>query len=296
MKYLFLPILLFTASVRAQNDFNVSILQNIDTTHPDLSKGSCSFPNGPMLELPLVAFDHTYLMNNGYCYTGYPTTSTVTMCFTFTAPTSSVNLDAGYSESCNTNTFGPFRLYKTSDCSLVTSSLSPSGLIVGASYTWCVTMRAYGGGSCTGYTTFCPYFTRNIVLPLEFIDLKATCDRLTWQTASEDNVSHFVIEHSMDGNKWEPIGTEIAMGFSTELSSYSFDITPSSGVNYYQLWEYDFNGKMELLKTVSVQCASSKTIEAIYAINGKYIGNKIPSSKGAYIIMYSDGTTEKIIN
>jgi hypothetical protein len=295
MKYLFLLILLFTAYLRAQEDSKISILQNIDTMHPDLSKSTCSSPEGTMLELDLVNFDYNYLFTNGYCYSGNTTTSTTTKCFTFIATATSIVLDAGYTESCNNNTFGPFRLYNSGTCTLVTSSLSPNSLIIGQSYTWCVTMRAYGGG-CNGYTTFCPYFTPSVLLPLEFIDFKGTCTNLYWQTANEDNTSYFSIEKSYDGNKWELIGTEQAMGYTTVLTTYNYEIPYRIGITYYQLWEHDFNGKLVMLKRIAIDCPDTREIEDIVDASGRSIGKKVPSSKGVYIIRYTDGTIQKIIN
>jgi hypothetical protein len=295
MKYLFLITLLFTGVLSAQLTSSYTMYQNIDTMHPDLSKSSCSSPEGSMQVLNLTTFDYDYLFDNNYCYPGNATTSTTTKCFTFIAPTSSLNLDAGFTEYCNNVIFGPFRLYRSTTCVLVSTSLSPSNLIVGQSYTWCVTMRAYGGG-CNGFTTFCPYYTPNIPLPLQFIDFKGTCTNLFWQTASEDNVSHFTIEKSIDGKHWENIGTEQAMGTTTFQSNYSFEISQNEDLAYYQLWEHDFDGNYVFLKRISVGCPKARQIEVIYDVNGRIIGNKLPISKGIYFIVYSDGTTQRIIN
>lgn len=88
---------------------------------------------------------------------------------------------------------------------------------------------------------------------------------LSWQTASEQNNSHFEIQRSNDGSKFEIIGTQKSKGDvggnSTALLDYSFeDKTPLSGYSYYRLRQVDFNGKSEYSKMISVNFEASKNI------------------------------------
>ncbi|MFM7021939.1 MAG: T9SS type A sorting domain-containing protein [Flavobacteriales bacterium] len=76
---------------------------------------------------------------------------------------------------------------------------------------------------------------------------------LYWQTASEINASHFVIERSSDGVNFEVIGQVAAAGNSTEMISYQFiDINPFAGNNYYRLRQFDYDGASELFHTIAI--------------------------------------------
>lgn len=62
---------------------------------------------------------------------------------------------------------------------------------------------------------------------------------LTWVTAQESNSSYFVVEASINGTKWDSIGTvksKAVNGLSTESLSYSFliynDIAVKAGVGF----------------------------------------------------------------
>ncbi len=67
--------------------------------------------------------------------------------------------------------------------------------------------------------------------------------RLTWSTFAEENVSHFDIQKSDDGQDFITIGSVSAIGFSNQISDYHFlDMSPSI-INYYRLNQVDFNGK-----------------------------------------------------
>ncbi|SEJ31801.1 Por secretion system C-terminal sorting domain-containing protein [Dyadobacter sp. SG02] len=64
--------------------------------------------------------------------------------------------------------------------------------------------------------------------------------QLTWETASERNNSHFVIERSYNAKNFEVIGQVEGKGDSDALSSYAFiDASPLAGVNYYRLKQVD---------------------------------------------------------
>jgi hypothetical protein len=93
-------------------------------------------------------------------------------------------------------------------------------------------------------------YTVNI-LPVELIDFQAIRidDRTVncmWYTATEYNTSHFVIERSIDGVNFEPIGTESAVGTSQSTLSYNFvDMLAPQNELYYRLKMVDFDGQFE---------------------------------------------------
>jgi hypothetical protein len=69
---------------------------------------------------------------------------------------------------------------------------------------------------------------------------------LKWATASETNLSHFVIERSTDGINFNDAGVFFAYGNATDKTNYSFSDnlnTIQSGVVYYRLYSAGNNGK-----------------------------------------------------
>lgn len=141
---------------------------------------------------------------------------------------------------------------------------------------------------------------------------------LNWVTASEKNTSNFMILHSIDGKKFDEVGTLNAMGNSQSEINYSLDHNGAvSGVNYYTLIGNDLDGLVSNLGTISVKAgenlaffdrenqvivlSKSASVE-IYGTDGKLIlqssGEKlIPfSSTGIfYIHNRQNGTTQKIV-
>ncbi|MES2797364.1 MAG: T9SS type A sorting domain-containing protein [Bacteroidota bacterium] len=86
-------------------------------------------------------------------------------------------------------------------------------------------------------------------------------NHLEWQTASEINSNLFEVERSGDAKKFEKIGLIKAKVNSNEKTSYNFiDINPISGVNYYRLKLYDFDGKNTFSKIISVKYIKNEVI------------------------------------
>jgi hypothetical protein len=91
------------------------------------------------------------------------------------------------------------------------------------------------------------------VLPIELLDFKGDYEKnnhrvaLTWKTASEHNNDHFVIERSVDGRNFVPLGqvnTAAPNGNSSQPVNYSFyDNQPVRGTCYYKLRQFDNSGQ-----------------------------------------------------
>ncbi|MEP4532077.1 MAG: hypothetical protein ABJ004_03250 [Cyclobacteriaceae bacterium] len=84
-------------------------------------------------------------------------------------------------------------------------------------------------------------------LPVELIFFRANLvDQevvLTWQTATEIDNSHFVVERSIDGNVFEGIAEVSGNGTTTDIHDYEFvDTKPYQGKSYYRLKQVDFDG------------------------------------------------------
>lgn len=102
-------------------------------------------------------------------------------------------------------------------------------------------------------------------LPVEFLGMSAGClpdgtISLHWETASECNASHFVVERSMDGLRWDYVGALDASGNSVLRQSYTFvDNQPiRTSLSYYRLVQFDFDGKNETFGPISSWCENGK--------------------------------------
>ncbi|MGB1217160.1 MAG: T9SS type A sorting domain-containing protein, partial [Saprospiraceae bacterium] len=85
-------------------------------------------------------------------------------------------------------------------------------------------------------------------------EAKEKTNELTWNTASEENTSHFVVERSKDGKEsFEKIGTAEAAGNSVELLSYTFDDEEPLAISYYRLKMVDFDGTYEYSDVISIR-------------------------------------------
>ncbi|MEM7160978.1 MAG: PA14 domain-containing protein [Bacteroidota bacterium] len=86
-----------------------------------------------------------------------------------------------------------------------------------------------------------------ITLPVDLILFQATAqnDRvlLEWVTASEVNNDYFLIERSDDAQNWYSAVLTQGQGNSSVLVHYKeYDNEPFSGINYYRLTQFDFDG------------------------------------------------------
>ena len=76
---------------------------------------------------------------------------------------------------------------------------------------------------------------------------------LNWETADEQDNSHFVVSRSTDGSTFTELGTIGGQGTTGSVSTYRFlDEKPATGVNYYRLEQYDYDGTRTELGVQSV--------------------------------------------
>ena len=140
----------------------------------------------------------------------------------------------------------------------------------------------------------------NNPLPVELIYFEVKNENniniITWQTSTETNNDYFILEHSLYGTNWETINKTTGSGNSYHKITYQYKHKKfiKNNINYYQLSQYDFDGKYETFNILAIDNRSSKKIVKIVDITGREITS---SYKGIVIILYSDGSTEKkIIN
>ncbi|MCB0634841.1 MAG: T9SS type A sorting domain-containing protein, partial [Lewinella sp.] len=101
------------------------------------------------------------------------------------------------------------------------------------------------------------------ILPVELVDFRAEATtsghHLQWQTASELNNSHFEVQHSTDGLRFERIGEVAGQGTSEESTNYEWYYQPTSRAiqHYYRLRQIDYDGQFSFSNIVVVQALSS---------------------------------------
>lgn len=76
---------------------------------------------------------------------------------------------------------------------------------------------------------------------------------LVWKTTSENNNDYFLIEKSLDGNKFEVIGKRKGAINSNTVKQYSFIDNNPSYTNYYRLKQVDIDGKFTRSNTLFVK-------------------------------------------
>jgi hypothetical protein len=117
----------------------------------------------------------------------------------------------------------------------------------------------------SGLTTFSEFgggAGQNQPLPVELTSFNGACDNgvisLGWETASENNSSHFDVEKSRDGENWTVLSTIAAAGTSNEIISYqAVDQSATAGNNYFRLRQVDIDGTEKLYDPINVSCSDN---------------------------------------
>lgn len=98
----------------------------------------------------------------------------------------------------------------------------------------------------------------NIALPVSLVYFKAFLQenkqvQLNWETASESNSSHFVIERSQDAIHYQEIKRVAAQGSSVEAHQYQVtDEMPFGGVSYYRLVQVDVDSSSVFYRPLAI--------------------------------------------
>jgi len=139
--------------------------------------------------------------------------------------------------------------------------------------------------------SFGTYTLSNILspLPVTWLDFTATRQQKTsllkWSTASELNSSHFTVERSADGNKFDDLAVIDAAGNSTDIRSYTqTDRNPFTGITYYRIRQTDFDGRYSFSPVRAVRHAGKDEAPVFF-----------PSVATNCIYVHSGTETELII-
>jgi PKD repeat protein len=116
------------------------------------------------------------------------------------------------------------------------------------------------------FSNFALGFSKNnpLPLPVELIAYKGYCDEgsvlLSWITASEINSEKFIIEKSVDGVEFIYAASVSASGNSNKIRYYNFEDKNNTNTKaYYRLKQKDFDGTVEILNTVYVDCQENSS-------------------------------------
>jgi hypothetical protein len=135
------------------------------------------------------------------------------------------------------------------------------------------------GGSQTDFNVTCTNITgfsffgmggdNETPLPVELLSFTGFCNdnqaTINWQTASESNSSHYIVEKSTDGENWREVNNQPAAGFSTEELSYQFvDLTNGDENAYYRLAQFDIDGESKVYDPIFVSCNENKSFIKTY--------------------------------
>lgn len=117
--------------------------------------------------------------------------------------------------------------------------------------------------------------------------------RIEWSTATETNNSHFVIDHSVDGEYWVPVGTVEGQGNSLQTVNYVHIVSGEAGTNYYRLRQFDYDGTETIFNSVSVSLSEKSVMTTLVRV-GESIplpsGSVVRGIRGEYLGMASNGT------
>ncbi|HNQ12295.1 MAG TPA: T9SS type A sorting domain-containing protein [Bacteroidia bacterium] len=128
---------------------------------------------------------------------------------------------------------------------------------------------------------FKPFFTTFTPLPVELLSFtgKQNSDEtvlLEWKTAAESKNDFFTLERSFDGKQFDIIAKVKGAGNSTQLNAYSVrDVKAREGVNYYRLWQTDYDGTTENLGTIRVNVIKDISGFKVSSIGPNPFGSEI---------------------
>ncbi len=109
---------------------------------------------------------------------------------------------------------------------------------------------------------------------------KSQSVELAWETATEVNNSHFVVERSTNGRDFQPIGEVKGKGNSSTTVRYRFtDRTPIVGKNFYRLKQVDLDKSFNYSKVISAKINSLAHTETIYPV---------PATQAVHIKLHAD--------
>lgn len=200
----------------------------------------------------------------------------------------------GYSN--NLYNYGSTQLYKVANGSLSTYSVqsnSYSDIRLRFTNATQFTARVYARVNSAGEEFWFDNFELwQITQPLYvgLIDFYHLEGRLIWQTATEINTDYFTLYCSQDGTTWKELDRIDSKGNYIVITQYIYQ-TDLKG--YFLLTEVDKNGVETKLKTIYVVDKKQRNLINVVNMLGQSVD--IHTATGVLLLIYSDGTTERIL-
>lgn len=125
--------------------------------------------------------------------------------------------------------------------------------------------------------------------------------QVQWQTTSEVNSSHYVIQRSNNGRDFSDIGKVTSQNSINSQSEYNFvDMLPVKGTSYYRLLMVDKDGAIEYSKiaTIKIQLANSISVEnlTLSSANANVKFTLYSSEKQPVNVAVLDGAGRTLVN
>lgn len=142
------------------------------------------------------------------------------------------------------------------------------------------------------------------VLPLNFLSFHLTCrdnrSLLSWSVAQDPNNSHFTIEKSVDGVKWQGIGTVQAEDNSSGTSVYTFTTNEPTQNGFYRIAGADKAGNVRYTGILWSSCGQEDDLRVfpnpvrgtayltVISAHESQINIRLVDSKGAVVLRKKD--------
>lgn len=143
-------------------------------------------------------------------------------------------------------------------------------------------------------------YENTVALPIQLISFtgkkSGENNDIYWSTASELNNDYFTIEKTLDGINFETVGFENGAENSIQSLDYSLtDFNVRKELNYYRLIQTDFDGKSTFSNVISIDNRTS-SIEKEVIMTVNILGQEVNDTyRGLVVIVYSDGSSIKIV-
>lgn len=129
------------------------------------------------------------------------------------------------------------------------------------------------------------------VLPVDLSEFSVEHIRgvniITWETLSEVDNDHFVIEYSENGIDWRDIGNVDGSGTTTHPTTYTFLHEDFGDESYYRLRQIDYDGTYDLSNVVYIK----NNVWVVRVVD--YLGRDADKNyRGVVINIYNNGTTK----
>lgn len=130
------------------------------------------------------------------------------------------------------------------------------------------------------------------ILPVTWTSFNATMQAngsiaLSWNTGTASAGNGFTIEHSTDGNNWQPIG--FVQGHLANNNAYSFtDLSPGNTSNYYRIQAFNTDGTVSYSKIAAVTVKNTdRTVIWPNPVTDKI--NIRTGNNNAWVVIYDAG-------